>query len=103
MNTAQNSLSSPLRALVASASMLLALAALPACGTRLTPTVAQVDGHAVELVETGAGDTTVIFESGLGDDWAPWEAVASESRGQGSRVRLLASRLRAQRPLRGAA
>lgn len=78
MNAAENQLSSPLHALVASSTLLLALAALPACGTRLTATVAQVDGRAVELVETGTGDTTVVFESGLGDDWTPWDAVASE-------------------------
>jgi pimeloyl-ACP methyl ester carboxylesterase len=77
MNTAENTLPSPRRALVA-ISTLLALVALPACGTRLDSTVAQIDGHAVELVETGAGDTTVVFESGLGDDWTPWDAVASQ-------------------------
>jgi len=29
-----------------------------------------------EVFEAGAGDTTVVFESGLGDDWTPWQQVA---------------------------
>jgi pimeloyl-ACP methyl ester carboxylesterase len=33
--------------------------------------------EAVEVVEYGAGDTTVVFESGLGDDWTPWAGVAT--------------------------
>lgn len=59
-------------------SLLLALATLAACGTNLTPTLAHVDGRDVEVVEAGAGDVTVVFESGLGDDWTPWDKVASE-------------------------
>lgn len=57
---------------------LLLLAALSACGTRLTPTEARVSGRSVEVVEAGAGAVTVVFESGLGDDWEPWDEVASE-------------------------
>jgi len=57
---------------------LLAFAALPACGTNLTPTVVDVSGHAVEVVEAGAGDATVVFESGLQNDWTYWDEVASE-------------------------
>ena len=57
---------------------LLVLATMAACSTRLTPTVAQVSGRSVQLVEAGAGEVTVVFESGLGDDWEPWDDVASE-------------------------
>src|SRR5690348_11194359 len=46
-----------------------------ACGTNLTPSLVNVGGRVVELVETGAGDATVVFESGLGDDWSPWDEV----------------------------
>ncbi len=31
----------------------------------------------MEVVESGAGDTTVVFESGLGNDWTPWQKVAA--------------------------
>jgi pimeloyl-ACP methyl ester carboxylesterase len=34
--------------------------------------------RAVEVFEAGAGDATVVFESGLGDDWTPWQQVAAE-------------------------
>ena len=57
---------------------LLLLSALAACGTRLTPTEAHVSGRSVEVVEAGSGAVTVVFESGLGDDWEPWDEVASE-------------------------
>jgi pimeloyl-ACP methyl ester carboxylesterase len=46
--------------------------------TRLHPKVIQVDGRDVEVVQTGTGTTTVVFESGLGNDWAGWDEVASE-------------------------
>lgn len=67
--------------LITSALALLAFAALTACSTRLTPTVAQVSGHAVEVVEAGSGDATVVFESGWGNGWGPWDEVASEVAG----------------------
>lgn len=57
---------------------LLAVALLPACGTDITPAEPQVSGRAVEVVEAGAGEATVVFESGLGNDWTPWEHVADE-------------------------
>lgn len=57
---------------------LAALVALSGCGTQLTPTLVEVSGRTVEVVEAGAGDVTVVFESGLGDDWAPWDRVASD-------------------------
>jgi pimeloyl-ACP methyl ester carboxylesterase len=37
-----------------------------------------VSDRAMEVVEYGTGDTTVVFESGLGNDWTPWEDVARE-------------------------
>jgi pimeloyl-ACP methyl ester carboxylesterase len=39
---------------------------------------AAVAERAVEVVEQGAGATTVVFESGLGDDLTPWAQVAEE-------------------------
>lgn len=55
---------------------LFVAALLPACGTRLSPTVIDVAGREVEIVEAGKGASTVVFESGFGDDWAPWDEVA---------------------------
>ena len=57
---------------------LLALATVAACSTNLTPTIVQVSGRSVEIVEVGAGPIAVVFESGLGNDWEPWDEVASE-------------------------
>jgi pimeloyl-ACP methyl ester carboxylesterase len=34
--------------------------------------------RAVDVFEAGAGDVTVVFESGLGNDWTPWQQVADE-------------------------
>lgn len=56
----------------------LALAGAAACGVSPDPTAAAVLDGAVEVVEDGAGDTTVVFESGLDSDWTPWQPVASE-------------------------
>lgn len=70
--------SSLLSRLRSSAWGLLALAAISACGSELTPSLVEMSGRTVEIVEAGAGDITVVFESGLGDDWAPWDKVASE-------------------------
>lgn len=69
--------SRPLRSL-ARAWALVALATLSACGAELDPTLVEVSGRTVEVVEAGAGDVTVVFESGLGDDWTPWKRVARE-------------------------
>lgn len=59
--------------------LLLALAALSltACSTNLTPAIVRIDGRAVELVEAGSGPATVVFEAGFGNDWTPWDDVAS--------------------------
>lgn len=57
---------------------LLVPAALSACSTRLTPKLTEVTGRTVEVVEAGRGAATVVFESGFGDDWSPWDDVAAE-------------------------
>lgn len=57
---------------------LLVPAVLSACSTRLTPTLTKVSGRTVEVVEAGKGASTVVFESGFGDDWSPWDDVAAE-------------------------
>jgi pimeloyl-ACP methyl ester carboxylesterase len=56
---------------------LLPFATLAAC-TNLDSNVVEYDGRHVEVVETGAGSATVVFESGLGADWTTWDAVASK-------------------------
>lgn len=62
-----------------SATARLAPAAVIACGTSSAPSHEEATAErAVEVVESGAGDTTVVFESGLGDDWTPWQLVAPE-------------------------
>jgi len=73
--------SSRLFRFVPTAGLSLVLAGAAACG--VSPdgpdvTRAEVSDGAVEVVEHGTGDTTVVFESGLGNDWTPWEPVASE-------------------------
>jgi pimeloyl-ACP methyl ester carboxylesterase len=70
--------SSRLSRFVAAASAPLALVGAAACGGSSEPTAAAVADEAVEVVEYGGGQTTVVFESGLGNDWTPWEPVASE-------------------------
>lgn len=57
---------------------LLVPAVLSACSSRLTPTLTRVGGRTVEIVEAGQGASTVVFESGFGDDWSPWDDVAAE-------------------------
>jgi pimeloyl-ACP methyl ester carboxylesterase len=71
--------SRPFRFLTA-VSALLAVGAVAACGAspEPTPTADPVSHRTVEVVEFGAGDATVVFESGLGNDWTPWETVATE-------------------------
>lgn len=60
------------------AGVLLASAVVAGCGTSPDPDVVPTPDRAVEVVESGAGDTTVVFESGLGADWSPWEKVAGK-------------------------
>ncbi len=58
--------------------LLLSVLTLTACGTKLPSTVVQLEGRNVEIVETGSGGPTVVFEAGLGNDWTTWDAVARE-------------------------
>lgn len=51
------------------------LTLLLAC-THLDPEVVEYDGRDVEIATAGTGSDTVVFESGLGDDWARWDKVA---------------------------
>jgi len=55
-----------------SAIALLAPAAVVACGTSEAQSAEPTTERTVEVVGYGAGDATVVFESGLGDDWQPW-------------------------------
>jgi pimeloyl-ACP methyl ester carboxylesterase len=49
------------------------------CSSRIPSTVEIVDGREVEMATAGAGGAaTVVFESGLGEDWTHWDEVASE-------------------------
>ena len=61
-----------------SAIALLASAAVSACGSSAAPSAETTAEPAVEVVELGVGGATVVFESGLGDDWQPWQLVAPE-------------------------
>jgi len=54
---------------------MLFLTLLAAC-KHLDPEVVDYDGRDVEIATAGAGPDTVVFESGLGDDWARWDKVA---------------------------
>ncbi|HEY4183445.1 MAG TPA: alpha/beta hydrolase [Polyangia bacterium] len=59
---------------------LLSIAVLgAACSSRIPARVELVDGHQVELATAGTGGAaTVVFESGLGEDWTHWDEVASQ-------------------------
>jgi pimeloyl-ACP methyl ester carboxylesterase len=51
------------------------LFSLLAC-THLDPDVVAYDGREIEIATAGSGPSTVVFESGLGDDWSRWDKVA---------------------------
>lgn len=55
-----------------------AVVAATGCGTGEALMEPAASERTLEVVEYGAGDTTVVFESGLGSDWTPWESVARE-------------------------
>ena len=59
---------------------LLSIAVLgAACSSRILARVELVDGRQVEIATAGeGGPATVVFESGLGEDWTHWDEVASE-------------------------
>jgi pimeloyl-ACP methyl ester carboxylesterase len=56
---------------------ILALSLLSAC-THLRSELVDYDGRTIEVVDAGEGETTVVFESGLGDGWSPWDKVADD-------------------------
>jgi pimeloyl-ACP methyl ester carboxylesterase len=59
--------------------LVLGAALVSACGSRVPARVETVNGHQVEIATAGAGGAaTVVFESGLGLDWTPWDEVASQ-------------------------
>jgi pimeloyl-ACP methyl ester carboxylesterase len=59
---------------------LLSIAVLvAACSSRVPARLVTVDGRQVELATAGdGGGATVVFESGLGEDWTHWDEVASQ-------------------------
>jgi pimeloyl-ACP methyl ester carboxylesterase len=59
---------------------LLSIAVLAAaCSSRIPARIEIVDGHHVEIATAGTGGAaTVVFESGLGEDWTHWDEVASQ-------------------------
>jgi pimeloyl-ACP methyl ester carboxylesterase len=65
------------RLLAAPLGLALAAGLFAGC-TRLDSETVAFDGRAVEVVEAGEGDATVVFESGLGDDWRHWDKVAND-------------------------
>lgn len=56
----------------------LAAFLLAGCNTALHPSTVSFNGHSVELATGGDGGVTVVFESGLGAGWSPWDGVAGE-------------------------
>jgi pimeloyl-ACP methyl ester carboxylesterase len=50
-----------------------------ACSSKIPARIDTVDGHQVEVATAGTGGAaTVVFEAGLGNDWTPWDEVASQ-------------------------
>lgn len=58
--------------------LLLSFLTFTACGTTLPSSLAEVSGRTIEVVEAGSGSATVVFEAGLGNDWATWDPVAHD-------------------------
>ena len=59
---------------------LLSIAVLvAACSSRISSRVETIDGRQVEMATAGQGGAaTVVFESGLGEDWTHWDEVANQ-------------------------
>ena len=50
-----------------------------ACSTTVPARLDTVNGRQVEVATAGSGGTaTVVFESGLGEDWTNWDEVAAD-------------------------
>jgi pimeloyl-ACP methyl ester carboxylesterase len=82
MSQIRIALSSPLKVVQrrSQLALLVSVAAfLTGCGSTVPARVETVNGHQVEIATAGAGGAaTVVFESGLGDDWTRWDQVASQ-------------------------
>ncbi len=66
------------KARVAAAGLIIGAGMLMNGCTNLDSRVVEENGRAIEIVTAGSGSATVVFESGLGNDWKPWDAVASD-------------------------
>lgn len=66
------------KARAAAARLVIAGAILMNACTNLDSHVVIENGREVEIVTAGSGSPTVVFESGLGNDWSPWDDVASD-------------------------
>ena len=59
--------------------LIAAVVLLGGCGTTVPARVETIAGHDIEIATAGSGGAaTVVFESGLGDDWTSWDNVASQ-------------------------
>jgi pimeloyl-ACP methyl ester carboxylesterase len=57
----------------------LGISLFAGCSSRIPARVETVAGRQVEIATAGEGDgPTVVFESGLGEDWTHWDEVAAE-------------------------
>jgi pimeloyl-ACP methyl ester carboxylesterase len=63
---------------VAAAVLVFTSLLVSACEPQNRSRIADADSRDVEVVTAGSGSTTVVFEAGLGDDWATWDAVITE-------------------------
>ncbi len=59
--------------------LIAAVVLLAGCRSAVPARVETIDGHDIEIATAGSGGAaTVVFESGLGDDWTSWDKVASQ-------------------------
>lgn len=78
MTTIAHRISHAIKSLTLGA-IVIAIASLVGCSsTRIDSHVVRMDGRAVEIVTAGTGVASVVFESGLGNDWTSWDAAAAE-------------------------
>jgi predicted alpha/beta hydrolase family esterase len=63
---------------VVTAGLIVGAALLTNACTNLESHVVEQNGQEIEIVTAGSGAATVVFESGLGNDWTPWDAIASD-------------------------
>jgi pimeloyl-ACP methyl ester carboxylesterase len=76
MTVASLRLRSPSFRFLSTVGLSFVLVGAAACDTTADVTSDAVSERATEVVEYGDGDTTVVFESGFGHSWIPWEPVA---------------------------